>query len=157
LFEFSEEGDRNRVLEGRSWSYDWTLLIVNEYDDKTPPSQLTFTHSPIWVQVHDMPLNCMNRGVRSKIEASLGHVEEVAVAEDDIGSGRCLRIRVLINLYQPLECGQALLMSGQSNWVAFKYEKLLAFCLRCDKILHEPSGCPTVLPKKHNHKEGVLA
>lgn len=135
LFEFSEEGDRNRVLEGRPWSYDRTLLIVNEYDGKTPPSQLTFTHSPIWVQVHDMPLNVMNMGVRSKIKASLGHVEEVAVVEDDIGSRRCLGIRVLINLYQPLECGRALLMSGQSNWVAFKYEKLPAFCLRCDKIL----------------------
>jgi hypothetical protein len=85
---------------------------VNEYDGKSPPSQLTFTHSPICVQVHDMPLNCMNMGVGPKIGATLGHVEEVAVAEDDAGWGRCLRIRVLINLYQPLKRGRALLMPG---------------------------------------------
>jgi len=54
----------------------------------------------------------MNMGVGPKIGATLGHVEEVAVAEDDAGWGRCLRIRVLINLYQPLKRGRALLMPG---------------------------------------------
>lgn len=85
---------------------------MNEYDGKSPPSQLTFTHPPIWVKVHYMPLNCMNMGVGSKIEATLGHVEEVAIAEDDVGWGRCLRIRVLINRYQTLERGRDLLMPG---------------------------------------------
>jgi hypothetical protein len=53
----------------------------------------------IWVQIHDMPLGCMNGGIGHKIGSSLGRVEDVAVAEDDVGWGRCLRVRVAINLY----------------------------------------------------------
>jgi hypothetical protein len=41
-----------------------------------------------------MPLGCMNR----RIGESLGKVVEFAVAVDDVGWGRCLRIRVALNL-----------------------------------------------------------
>jgi hypothetical protein len=33
LFKFAEDGDRRKVLEGRPWSYDRTILIVEELDD----------------------------------------------------------------------------------------------------------------------------
>jgi hypothetical protein len=39
LFEFTEDSDRMRVLEGRPWSYDHTLLVLNDFNSKTPPSQ----------------------------------------------------------------------------------------------------------------------
>jgi hypothetical protein len=112
LFEFSDEEDQRRVLEGRPWSYDRTLLILNVFDGKIPPSQMMFDNSPIWIQIHDMPLGCMNRAVARKIGESLGRVEEVAIAEDDVGWGRSLRIRVAIDLFQPLERGRTLLMTG---------------------------------------------
>jgi hypothetical protein len=67
LFEFTEDSDKRRVLEGQLWSYDRTLLILNEFNGKTPPSQMEFTHTPIWVQVHDMSLGCMNHGMGLKI------------------------------------------------------------------------------------------
>lgn len=77
-----------------------------------------------------MPLGCMIRGVGYKIGGSLGKVEDVAVADGDVGWGRCLRVRVDIDLYQPLDRGRALLLTGSSCWVSFKYEKLQAFCYR---------------------------
>jgi len=141
LFEFSEDRDKQKVLAGRPWSYDRTLLILNEFDGKISPSQMDFSSSPIWVQVHDMPLGCMNRGVGSQIESSLGEVEEVPVAEDDVGWGRYLRIRVAINLFQPLERGRTLWISGKPYWVPFKYEKLPIFCFRCGRIIHGQKGC----------------
>jgi hypothetical protein len=49
LFEFEEEGDRDKVLEGRPWSYDRTILIIDELVEKKPPSQLELHHSPIWL------------------------------------------------------------------------------------------------------------
>jgi hypothetical protein len=76
--------------------------------------------------------------------------------EDDAGWGRYLRIRVVINLYQPLERGRSLILSGNSCWVPFKFEKLPAFCFKCERILHEISGSPVSVPKKANHKEGAL-
>lgn len=45
LFEFSDDNDKRRVLEGRPWSYDRTLLILNEFDGKTPRLEWIFpTH-----------------------------------------------------------------------------------------------------------------
>ncbi|XP_059429272.1 uncharacterized protein LOC132163092 [Corylus avellana] len=82
LFEFAGRDDKRRVLEGRPWSFDRHALVLNDFDGKTPPSQMQFRHSPVWIQVHDMPLLCMNRGVGIKIGASLGEIEDVDVAGD---------------------------------------------------------------------------
>jgi hypothetical protein len=67
LFEFLGESDKQRVLEGTPWSFDRVALVLTEFDGKIALSQIDFTHTPIWVQVHYMPLLCMNRGVGIKI------------------------------------------------------------------------------------------
>lgn len=105
LFEFSEEDDLRRVLEGGPCSYERTLLVLNEFDGKTSLSQMDFTHTPIWIQIHDMPIGCMNKGVGRKIGETLDCVEQLAVVDDDVGWGRSLRISVAIDLFQPLDRG----------------------------------------------------
>lgn len=73
-FEFSSQ-EKNRIFEGRPWSFDRLILIINEFDGSVPPSQMKFSHSPFWIQVHDLPLVCMTKGVGSKIGESLGVLE----------------------------------------------------------------------------------
>jgi hypothetical protein len=102
LFEFAKEDDKDRVMSGRPWSFDHNILVLNEFDGQCP-SQMAFMHSPVWIQVHDMPLLCMTTGVGTKIGASLGELEDVDVAGNGVGWGRCLRLRVSINLSKPLE------------------------------------------------------
>jgi hypothetical protein len=41
--------------------------------------------------------------VGNQIGSSLGKVEDVVVADDDVGWGRYLQVRVSINLYLPPE------------------------------------------------------
>jgi hypothetical protein len=118
---------------------------------------MAFTHSLIWFQVHNMPLGCMNRAVGLKIEGSMGCVEDVAVVKDDVGWGRCLRIRVAINLYHLLDRGRALIITGKSYWVSFRYEKLHVFCFRCGRTLHVQEGCTVKVSKKQTYTEGALA
>jgi hypothetical protein len=148
LFEFEEEDDKNRVMAGRPWSFDRHILVLKEFDGHCPPSQMIFMHSPIWIQIHDMPLLCMTKGVGSKIGDSLGELEDVDVAGDGVGWGRCLRIRVSIDLSKPLERGRALVLGGKSHWVHFKYEKLPLFCFLCGCIVHGQKGCPAVLQQR---------
>ena len=128
LFEFEEDGDKRRVLDGRPWSFNHQLLVINELDGSTPLSQMQFTILPFWVQIHDMPLVCMTKGVGMKIGESLGILEDVDVASDGAGWGRCLKNRVSIDVTKPLECGRALVLGGKSSWVMFNYEKLPLFC-----------------------------
>jgi hypothetical protein len=65
LFEFDDDSDKKRVLEGQPWCYERTLLILNEFDGKTLSSQMEFNSTPIWVQIHDMPL--VARWVKSRM------------------------------------------------------------------------------------------
>jgi hypothetical protein len=102
---------------------------------------MDFSTNPMWVQIHDMPLGCINRKIGNKIGSSIGAVEDVAIAEDDVGWDRSLWIRVAFNLFQPLERGRKLNLSGTSCWVSFKYEKLPVFCFRCGCIIHGDKGC----------------
>jgi hypothetical protein len=141
LFEFTKADDKRRVLEGRPWSFDRQMIVINDFDGKITPSQMVFTHSPFWIQVHDMPLLCMSKTVGTKIGNSLGELEDVDMARDGEGWGRCLRLRVTIDLTKPLERGRALKLGDKSNWVMFKYEKLPLFCFHCGRIVHDSKGC----------------
>lgn len=92
VFEFSDEADKKRVLEGRPWAYERQIMVLDEFNRSVPPSQLKFCHTPCWIQVHNMPLNCMSRMVRKKIGETLGVLEEVNVARDGSVWGRYLRL-----------------------------------------------------------------
>jgi hypothetical protein len=89
-----------------------------------------------------MPLICMTRGVGKKIGDSLAVMEDKDIAGDGVGWGRCLRIRVSIDLSRPLERGRIMNVGGQSYWVIFKYEKFPLFYFRCGCVIHGIKGCP---------------
>jgi hypothetical protein len=145
--------DKERVLEGRPWSFDRQILVLYDFDGSIPPAQMHFTYSPLWIQVHDMPLICMNKAVGTKIGESMGALEDVDVAGDGSGWGRCLRLRVTLDLFNPLERGRALSLGGKNYWVTFKYERLPSFCFNCGRILHGVKGCP-VKGSQRRHDDG---
>jgi hypothetical protein len=142
LFEFTDREDKNRVMAGRPWSFDRQIIVLNDFDGKVPPSQMDFSHSPFWIQAHDMPLLCMTKGVGTKIGSSMGALHEVDVAGDGVGWGRCLRMRVTMDLTKPLDRGRALNFAGKSHWITFRYEKLPTFCYHCGRLVHGRQGCP---------------
>jgi hypothetical protein len=74
-------------MESRPWSFDWQILVLNDFDESVPLAQMQFTQSPFWIQVHDMPLICMNKGVGTKIGESLGILKDVDEARDGGGWG----------------------------------------------------------------------
>jgi hypothetical protein len=37
LFEFIEEVDKERVIEGRPWPFDKQILVLNEFGGHCPP------------------------------------------------------------------------------------------------------------------------
>jgi hypothetical protein len=85
LFEFGEDDDMRRVLDGRPWSFDRHILVLKEFDGSIPPMQMEFLHSPFWVQVHDMPFLCMTKSIGAKIAMSMGIWEELDVVGNGVG------------------------------------------------------------------------
>jgi hypothetical protein len=102
---------------------------------------MDFSKSLFWIQVHDMPLICLNKEMGYKIGATVGAVEEVDVTGEGVGWGRCLRIRVEVDITKPLERGRVLNLNGKPVWVSFRYEKLPYFCHFCGRIVHDKALC----------------
>jgi len=50
LLEFSNREDKRRVLEGRPWLFDRSLLVLKEIDEDIPPSHMDFSKAFFWVQ-----------------------------------------------------------------------------------------------------------
>lgn len=142
IFEFTDDADKRRVLEGRPWLFDRYILVLNDFDDSIALASMDFRFSPFWVQVHELPLICMSEVLGQKIGSSLGEFIAADVAGDGGGWGRCLRIRVNLDLTKPLERGRTLLVAGKTYWVSFKYEKLPLICFSWGRIVHGSSGCP---------------
>jgi hypothetical protein len=98
IFEFSKETNKLRVLKGRPWSFDRSLLALTEFDGGIPSSLWNFTSSPFWIQIHDMPLICMTKLIGSKIGESLGILEAMDMEGKGVEWGSVLRIRVIIDI-----------------------------------------------------------
>jgi hypothetical protein len=138
LLEFSNKADKRCIMEDRPWLFDRSILVLlKELDVNIPHMQMDFSKDLFWVQVHYMPLICMNQEVGLQIGQSLGTVEDIDVTGDGVGWGRCLRLRVYIDISMPLKRGRALVLNGKSIWVSFRYEKLPRFCYHCGRMFCE--------------------
>ena len=76
------------------------------------------------------------------IGSSLGSVLDVVVSESEVQWGKCLRVRVHIDITKRLVRGKKITIEGgESKWVIFKYERLLSFCYRCGLLNHALKEC----------------
>ena len=72
-------------MAGHPWSFDRQMLAINDFDGTTTLAQMDFSYSPCSIQVHDMSLLCITKAVGTKIEASMGDVEDVDFGKDRMG------------------------------------------------------------------------
>jgi hypothetical protein len=141
LIEFQYEWDKSRIMEGRPWTFDGHLLSMVEYDGVKPLQQVNFDRAAFWVRMTNLPLACMSREVGINIGSSVGAVEDVDVADDGVGWGESLRVRIVLDLSKPLPRGRTIRVRDTPVWVPFKYEKIPKFCFKCGVVRHGDRGC----------------
>lgn len=141
LIEFELARDKGRVLEGRPWVFEGNLFLVEDFNGRTSPTKIAFDKAYFWVRMTHLPLACMGRDLGFKIGSSVGKVEEVNTDKNGIGWGEYLRVKILIDLSQPLPRGRKLKFEGESTWIDFQYERLPKFCYQCGVISHGQEGC----------------
>lgn len=66
----------------------------------------------------------------------VGEMVEVDVDEESIGWRPYLRVKVAINIHNPLMKGMHLNMARNKVWISFLYERLSSFYFKCDIIKH---------------------
>ncbi|KAL5767822.1 hypothetical protein ACOSQ2_014605 [Xanthoceras sorbifolium] len=85
-FHFKNLVDRKRVMAGGPWSFDGSLLVLEELTDVGELSRLAFNRAEFWVQIHNILMLCMTKEIGRFLGNQIGVVREI-----DLGaSGNCL-------------------------------------------------------------------
>ncbi|XVF19412.1 hypothetical protein REPUB_Repub11eG0108100 [Reevesia pubescens] len=79
----------------------------------------------------------------------ISDVEEVETFGDKFSWGKALRLRVLINVHNPLRrCSKLALPNGDNVLVTFKYERLSNLCYVCGCLDHMETNCDVAILMK---------
>ena len=148
LFTFELESDLEKVLLGAPWSFDRHLVVLQNYDGTSPMEHVDFSKSSFWIQLHNLPLTCLNPDIAMEIGDSLGDVNKSVNVSDMIG-GNFMRIRVLIDITRPLCRGRIISLSNNDDrFISFKYERLPNICYWCGLVSHDEKDCSLWLSSK---------
>ena len=94
FFNFEDECDLDRVLEHEPWIYDKHLVVFEKVTTNVPISSLAFQFTTFWIQIHELPVQCLNQETRDAIGSSLGTPLLMTDSESEGGKGNYLRVRV---------------------------------------------------------------
>ena len=138
LLLFQEKEDLDRELLQGPWSFDKYILLLHKLEVGESILTLTFQKAAFWVQIHGLPTLSQTREAGLCIGGSLGKVKKVDVRDKGFSLGCYLRIKVTLDISQPLSRRRIVQSGGSdSRWVEFKYEHLPVFCYLCGRLDHD--------------------
>ncbi|XP_042952131.1 uncharacterized protein LOC122289219 [Carya illinoinensis] len=145
LVEFADDHDKQRVLREGPCSFDRNLVLMKCLEGDRQVTKIRLSEASFWIRMYEMPLNAMNEEVGRIIGNKIGFVEEVDEEQGEAAWGEFMRIRVRMDISQPLMRGVRVKL-GQYGicWIRFAYERLPNFCYWCGKLGHQFKDCEGV-------------
>jgi hypothetical protein len=105
LFTFGQVSGKRRALEEGPWLVGKDLLVIEDFVEDKTLDEYEFRFFPIWVRVSNLPLGRMNRETGELIGKAMGDWEEVDVDDDGQAIGEYLRIKVRLDVREPIMRG----------------------------------------------------
>ncbi|XP_050262675.1 uncharacterized protein LOC126707121 [Quercus robur] len=122
LVEFGDGRDKKKVLDMCPWSYEKQLVLIQDFEAELAPREIDFKWSSFWVQMFNLPLKSRTREIGEVIGSKLGTVLEVDLSEIGVHWGKCLRVKIQIDVTKRLVKGKRVTIEGgESRWINFKY------------------------------------
>ncbi|KAE8812526.1 hypothetical protein D1007_10450 [Hordeum vulgare] len=84
---FGSEGDWKHFLNNGPWQYDFSVLIIKNYEGGTRPSKMVFDKIDVWFQVHVLPPDMRTEDLGRALGDWLGEVVRVDVDKDGLAKG----------------------------------------------------------------------
>nr|POE73744.1 hypothetical protein CFP56_78923 [Quercus suber] len=124
LILFTHEADAQKVISQGPWSFDKYLIGLYQPSASESVEDAKFITSPFWIQIHNLPLSCMNKENATAIGTTIGRVVQVDASPSRECRGRCIRVRINIDIEQPLCRGRYVDLGGlDPHWISFQYER----------------------------------
>jgi hypothetical protein len=156
LFSFSQASGKRKALENGPWMHQNDLMVVEDFDPEKSRDDYQFEFIPVWIHVLKLPLGRMNRETGEAVGDAAGEFLEVDVGEDGMAVGEYLRVKVKLNITNPLLRGMMVQVGAdkREKWCPFEYEFLPVFCYTCGLIGHDDSSCATKLGRGESQQFG---
>nr|POE81313.1 hypothetical protein CFP56_61780 [Quercus suber] len=106
LVEFRDEKDKRKVMDMSPWSYEKQLVIIQDFDAELAPTEIELKWCPFWIQIFNLPLKSRTRETGYAIGSKLGEVLDVDVPDSGVHLGKCLRVRVRLDVTKRLLRGK---------------------------------------------------
>lgn len=131
LVKFENQGDKHKVLLGRPWLFDNFLFSLKQFDGRVPPAKMDFSKEVFWVNMHNLPLACMNEAKGTSIDNTIGTVIECDVDEEGTSWGKALRVLIEIDIFQSVPRGRIINVEGVAFWIPLTFKNLLRIYFKC--------------------------
>lgn len=140
LIEFHSEKDRLMARRG-TWTYRGDLVALQQVHSQSDVHMGHISHAPLYVQLFNLPVNCIkNEGV-DIIARKLGQPLSPP-AEGFVGGKRFIKIKVLINITEPLKDRVKVTHPTLGELKVYcVYEKVTRVCAFCGGLGHEFATC----------------
>ena len=142
------------VERSGSWNFDNNLLLLCRWRKGLTSTNISFSHSPFWVQVLWLPFEHMYEEVVIEIGCKLGNVLEVNKQSMQADQAKYIKVRINLPIDKPLRRGGYISVEdGERCWVTFKYERLPTFYFLCGKLGHDDKHCGETLKEHQQGKQ----
>ncbi|XP_020200178.1 uncharacterized protein [Aegilops tauschii subsp. strangulata] len=142
--QFGSEGDWRHVLHNGPWQFDFSVLVMKDYEGDKRPSEMIFDKIDVWVRVTDLPPDRRTEAFGRALGNWLGEIVWVDVDKERLAREQHLRVRAKISVYEPLVRGFYLRTKREDKektWFDFHYEKVPHFCFDCGRLVHVEGEC----------------
>lgn len=142
VFKFLSEADKKRVFNGGPWHFDRALMVLQEPKGIGSIKKQSFSHVSFWIQIHNVPLMCMDTSIIRELGSRVGKVEDIGMDAQGECFGEFVRIRVSVNITKPLKKLIVLKQEDDEDIpLPVVYERLPDFCFCCGCIGHQFREC----------------
>ncbi|TXG54000.1 hypothetical protein EZV62_019256 [Acer yangbiense] len=141
-FSFPNKDDRNRFWCRGLWHFGKHLIVLEKPVGAEEVKTLGFDRAELWVQIHDIPIMCMNRRTARWLAEQIGGVIEIPSDSRECW-GQFLRVKILLDITKPLKRWLRLKLDKSDNIVVvgLKYKRLSDFCFVYGRIRHVVKEC----------------
>ena len=141
-FKFNSKYQIEWVKKNGLWNFDNNLLLMCRWKKGLYVTNISFTHSPFWVQVWGLPFENMFEEVGRDLGNRLGKYIETDNWSWLSEQAKFMRICVDLPIDRQLRRGSNIVNpKGEKFWVTFKYERLPTFCFLCGVLGHDEKHC----------------
>ncbi|XP_050229503.1 uncharacterized protein LOC126678651 [Mercurialis annua] len=140
---FESQEDKRRVLAGGPWNYQEQIIVLEIPRGTGDYAEMKFDTIPFWIQIHGLPLICLNKEAGRSLGSQIGVVEEVDLGASGDCLGKYLRVKIKVNITKPLKRGLKVQVDKDSKMVvtALRYERLPELCYNCGILGHPLVEC----------------